>query len=57
MAFNLVPIMIQYFNKIDAEDYKLKRSFTEIGGVLIFLPGLYQIEGLYDLLTAGNVHT
>uniref|UniRef100_A0A1B6GC48 Probable ATP-dependent RNA helicase spindle-E n=1 Tax=Cuerna arida TaxID=1464854 RepID=A0A1B6GC48_9HEMI len=48
--YGLIPLMIQAFNRIDEVDYEKKRSNDQKGAVLIFLPGLYQIETLFDLL-------
>jgi len=49
-GYNLIPSMIRAFNVIDEKDYEKKRSSNKKGAVLIFLPGLHQIETLHELL-------
>lgn len=49
-AYDLIPNMLLAFNSIDDTDFKLCRSSEERGAVLIFLPGLHQIEYMHDLL-------
>lgn len=50
-AYDLIPNMLLAFNAIDDADLRLCRGREERGAVLIFLPGLHQIEHMHDLLS------
>lgn len=50
-AYDMIPNMLVALNFIDERDLKLGRGKEERGAVLIFLPGLHQIEHMHDLLS------